>query len=178
MDRFGACPRSRSPPCTAMPWRRIHARPRPGPSRRGGVRAFGFPEVGLGSTRATASRASSTSWAAARADLLLTGRMVAAPEARSIRLVSKACRRRAQERVSPLAQQIARHPRPGLAASKSAVADPAGRASGEAQARVGGAGRSRDPRPGRGFHRRNDQTGQGSPPLPRPSTPLRRERDP
>jgi enoyl-CoA hydratase/carnithine racemase len=98
---------------------------------------FGLPEVSLGFNPSYGiARLLDVLGGGHARDLLLTGRMVAAPEARSMGLVSEVVPDGAlEERATALAERIARHPRAGLAASKSAVAEiRAGRAGGEAQA--------------------------------------------
>lgn len=98
---------------------------------------LGLPEVGLGFNPSYGiARLLDIAGGGHARDLLLTGRMVTAAEARSMGLVTEVVKDGAlEERAAALAGRIARHPRAGLAASKSAVAEiRAGRPGGEAQA--------------------------------------------
>jgi enoyl-CoA hydratase/carnithine racemase len=98
---------------------------------------LGLPEVGLGFNPSYGiARLLDIVGGGHARDLLLTGRMVTAAEARSMGLVTDVVPDGAiDDRATALAERIALHPRAGLAASKSAVAEiRAGRAGGEARA--------------------------------------------
>jgi len=98
---------------------------------------FGLPEVGLGFNPSDGiARLHDGVGGGHARDLLLTGRMVPAEEARAMGLVNEVVPDGSLDaRAAELAERIARHPRAGLAASKRAVAEiRAGRPGGEAQA--------------------------------------------
>ena len=98
---------------------------------------FGLPEVGLGFNPSYGIARLLDIVGGGRArDLLLTGRIVPAEEARAMGLVNEVVPDGTLEaRAAELAERIARHPRVGLAASKIAVAEiRAGRPGGAARA--------------------------------------------
>jgi len=98
---------------------------------------FGLPEITLGFTPSYGiARLLDVLGGAHARDLLLTGRTIDAAEALRIGLVSRVVSDGAlEDAAAELAAQIARHPRAGLAATKSVVAEiRAGRPGGEARA--------------------------------------------